>query len=60
MNIENIKYRVQLPPDLRWSEWRTLDEPTTEPLILSVQLSEQVSLEQYNQEIAPKLNKLIG
>ena len=60
MATADIKYRVQLPPDLRWSEWRTWDEPTTEPLILSVQLSKQVSLEQYNTEIAPKLKQVIG
>jgi len=55
----DVKYRVQLPSDLRWSEWRSLDEPTTEPLILSLQLSQDVSWDRYNNEIAPKLNQAI-
>ena len=49
-----LKYRVQLPPHADWTKWRGLDEPLDAPLILSLQLSENVSWEQWG-EIAKKL-----
>jgi hypothetical protein len=58
-SASEIKYRVQIPLDLQWSEWRSLDEPSPEPLILSLQLSEEVSWERYNREIAPKLSAML-
>ena len=53
-----LMYRVQLPPHADWTEWRDLDEPLDAPLILSLQLSENVSWERWG-EIAKKL-KLKG
>ena len=35
-------YRVQVPPDGNWTEWRTLDIPIKEPLILSLQVNEKI------------------
>lgn len=39
----NARYRVQLPPDAAWSEWRDLSVPISEPLILSVQIEESAT-----------------
>jgi hypothetical protein len=53
-----LMYRVQLPPHADWTEWRGLDEPLDAPLILSLELSDTVSWEQWS-EIANRL-KLKG
>lgn len=45
------KYRLQLPPDARWTEWRDIEVPITEPHILSLQINEEVTPEQYKEFI---------
>lgn len=43
------QYRLQLPPDARWTEWRDISIPIKEPHILSLQVTEQVTKEQYDE-----------
>lgn len=40
-------YRLQLPPDGRWTEWRPITQPIPEPHVLSLQVTETVTKEQY-------------
>ena len=40
-------YRLQLPPDGRWTEWRPITASIPEPHILSLQITETVTKEQY-------------
>lgn len=54
MNIKDIKYSVQLPPDARWSEWRPITEPIKEPLILSLKYDRIVTWDESN-EICKKI-----
>lgn len=39
-------YRLQLPPDARWTEWRPITQKVTEPYVLSLQVTETVTKEQ--------------
>lgn len=32
----SAEYQLQLPPDGRFTEWRPIEQPVTEPLVLSV------------------------
>ncbi len=48
MPVENVKYRVQLPPDAHWSEWRPITEKIKEPLILSLKYDREVTWEESN------------
>ena len=40
-------YRLQLPPGGHWTEWRPIEIPILEPYILSLELNELVTKEQY-------------
>ena len=51
MSEIKAKYRLQLPPDARWTEWRDIEVPITEPHILSLQINEEVTPEQYKEFI---------
>lgn len=41
-------YRLQLP-NLNWTEWRPIEEIIKEPYILSLQITEWVTPEQYKE-----------
>jgi hypothetical protein len=47
--MSEAKYRIQYAEQHRfaqWSEWRTLDVPITEPLVLGIHVNEQCSKEE--------------
>jgi hypothetical protein len=56
MNIEDVKYSVQLPPDGIWSEWRSINEPIKEELILSFKYNKVVTWPESN-EICKRIFK---
>lgn len=43
-----IQYRLQLPPDGRWTEWRDIDALIPETHVLSMQVSEWISKDKYD------------
>jgi hypothetical protein len=60
-----MKYRLQINSpgpnggDLYWTEWRDLTTKSIEQNIVSIQLSEEVSWDVYNKEIAPMLKEAL-
>lgn len=43
------QYRLQLPPDARWTEWRNIDIPVKEDHVLSLQICHRATPEQINE-----------
>lgn len=43
----NARYRLQLPPDGEWTEWRDIKVPIKEPDILAFEVKETLTREQW-------------